>query len=154
MLGRAPLAAAGTVAALLCLATPAVAADNVKISDRFSFVDSATCVDQILVEYSYDEQVHTYYADGEPVRLAFTGTVSLRYTDTVTGQTLAPPSSGPGTVDLATGQSFLRGGNGAVFTEAGLLATNGRLILDADGNAITLAHHQTPVCTALGTAPR
>jgi hypothetical protein len=146
-----------SVAAALsgAFAVTAGAADNTKLTGSFSFSDSTTCVDPIQVTGSYDEQMHTYYDNnGNAIRLAFTGKVKITYIDLVTGSMYSPNSSGPGTVDLQTGQSVLRGGDGAFFDADGnLLATDGRIVLDAEGNVIFAAGHQTGVCKQLGTAP-
>jgi hypothetical protein len=137
------------------LAVTAGAADNAKLAGSFSFPDSTTCADPIQVTSSYDEQMHTYYdSNGNPIRLAFTGKVEITYTDLVTGSTYSPNSSGPGTVDLQSGQTDLRGGDGAFFDANGnLLATDGHTVLDAGGNVIFAAGHQTGVCEKLDTAP-
>jgi hypothetical protein len=152
------IAIAAAVAGIACagvaiVALPADAADNMKISGSFSFIDDSLCVDPIQVASSYDETMHVYYAnDGTATRLDFTGTVTITYTDIVSGSTYTPNSSGPGTIDLATGQTIARGGNGAIFTDHGLLATDGKLVLDAAGNVVSLPHHTTDVCVALGTS--
>jgi hypothetical protein len=137
------------------LAGAATAAENSKISGSFSFTAHHICADPIRVDSSYDETMHVYVdSSGTPIRLAFTGTVTALYTDLVTGTTYEPSSSGPGTVDLATGQSISRGGNGFVFNSDGVLvATDGRVVFDANGNVISVIHHETAVCAALGTTP-
>jgi hypothetical protein len=137
------------------LAATVGAADNTKLTGSFSFSDSTTCADPIQVTSSFDEQLHTYYdQNGNAVRLAFTGKVEITYTDLVTGSTYSPDSSGPGTVDLQSGQTDLRGGDGAFFDANGnLLATDGHIVLDAAGNVIFAAGHQTGVCERLGTSP-
>jgi hypothetical protein len=143
------------LAALVAGTDDALAADNARISGSFSFVDRHTCSDPIRVDGSFNEVMHAYYdANGNAIRLAFTGPVSITYTNTVTGATYKPNSSGPSTVNLETGQQVLRGGNGAVFDSNGvLIATDGRVILDADGNPISLPRHVSDVCTSVGSAP-
>lgn len=132
---------------------PASAAENTRISGSFSFVDRSACHDPVSVAYSYDEQMHTYYdKSGNPTRISFTGKVVIEYTNLSTGAIYTPNSSGPGMIDLATGQTTLRGGNGAVFTASGLITTDGRLVLDAEGEVISLVHHQVSVCEAVGSA--
>src|SRR5579859_4196525 len=140
---------------LAALAPSAAAADNTKLTGSFSFSDTGTCVDPIQVAGSYDETLHTYYdQNGNAIRLSFTGKVKVTYTDLNTGSAYSPNSSGPGTVDLQTGQTVLRGGDGTFFDANGnLLATDGRIVLDAGGNVIFAAGHQTGVCQQLGTAP-
>src|SRR5262245_11996444 len=56
-----------------------------------------------------------------------------------------------GTVDLLTGQAILRGSNGFIVTDQGLVLTHGRLVLDVDRNVISITGQQTGVCAALGT---
>jgi hypothetical protein len=88
------------------------------------------------------------------VRLAFTGPVSISYTNTVTGARYVPNSSGPSTVNLQTGEDVLRGGNGALFDSNGvLISTDGRVVLDANGDTISLPGHVIDVCTRVGSAP-
>jgi fructose-1,6-bisphosphatase/inositol monophosphatase family enzyme len=130
----------------------ATAADNEKISGTYSFTVLHACADPIHGEGAYHEMMHTYSnSQGDAFRISFTGTVTVTYTNLVNGRTITPASSGPGTVDLATGQVILRGSNGTVFTDDGLLATNGKIVLDAEGNVISITGHQTGVCAALGT---
>jgi hypothetical protein len=131
-----------------------VAADNFKITGSLALT-THDCVDPIRVEESFDEMVHLFYDnDGNAIRLSFTGKFKMRYTNLTTGATYSPNSSGPGTVDLASGQSVIRGGNGVVFDSNGnLIATDGRLVLDADFNIISIVGHQIDVCTKLGSAP-
>lgn len=126
---------------------------NVRISGSATFVDETTCADPIQVASTWDEMMHVFYnSAGAPTRLAFTGFVSITYKDLSSGSVYSPNSSGPGTIDLASGDTIVRGGNGAVFGPNGeLLAINGRTVYDADGNVISIYGHQTRVCTALGT---
>ena len=143
---------AATMAAVFGFTSMAHAADNERITGSSSFTDYSTCVDPVHVEGAYDEMMHTFYdTNGNATRISFTGSVTITYTDLVNGKTYSPNTSGPGTVDLAAGQVILRGGNGAIFTDQGLLATDGRLVLDLDGNVISITGKQTGVCTALGT---
>lgn len=144
-----------SVAIIGAFAMSAAAADNVRISGSYSFVAHKTCVDPVRVAGSYDEMQHTFYDDaGNATRMAFTGTVRVTYTNLTNGSTYSPNSSGPGTIDLATGQTVIRGGTGTVFDSNGnLIATDGRLVLDADGNVISIVGHQTDVCTRLGSSP-
>jgi hypothetical protein len=46
----------------------------------------------------------------------------------------------------------VRGSNGTIFTDEGILATHGRIALDAEGSVISITGKQTGVCVALGTA--
>jgi hypothetical protein len=93
---------------------------------------------------------HTFYnSDDEAIRMSFTGTATVTYTDLSNGRVFSPPSSGPGTVDLATGQWIFRGGNGTVVAAEALLATNGKLVLDADFNVISMTGKQNNVYAAL-----
>lgn len=137
----------------LGLSSAATAADNFKISDSFSYTDPFMCTDPIKVDESYDEMVHVYRdSDGHAVRLQFTGFVSIGYTNLTTGATYRPNSSGPGTIDLLSGQTVLRGGNGAFFDSSGIfVATDGRIVLDDGGNVISLTGHVVDVCAKLGS---
>jgi flagellar basal body rod protein FlgG len=152
---RSIAATLATIGALVAATAVASAAENIRISGSFSFVDQDTCVNPIRVDGSYDETMHTYLdRSGNPVRLAFTGPVSISYTNTVTGALYAPNSSGPSTVNLQTGQDVLRGGNGALFDSNGvLISTDGRVVLDANGDPISLPGHIIDVCTRVGSAP-
>ena len=147
------LTASAAVAGAVALG--ASAADNTRISGSYSFVAHSICVDPIRIAGSYDEMAHTFYDKaGNATRIAFTGKATVVYTDLTNGSTCSPNSSGPGTVDLASGQSDLRGGNGTIFDSSGhLIATDGRLVLDAGGNVISIVGHQTDVCTELGSSP-
>jgi hypothetical protein len=146
--------AAAIVAAVVGFTSMAHAAENERITGSSSFTDSSTCVDPIHVDGVYNEMMHTFYdTNGNATRIAFTGNVTITYTDLVNGHKYRPNTAGPGTVDLAAGQVILRGGNGAIFTDQGLLATDGRLVLDLDGNLISITGRQTGVCAALGTMP-
>ena len=131
------------------------AADNTKLVGSFSFTDTTTCVDPIQVAGSYDEQMHTFYdQNGNATRISFTGKVNVAYINLNTDATYAPNSSGPGTIDLQTGQTVLRGGDAAFFDQNGtLLATDGRIVLDANGTAISTVGHEDNVCAELGSAP-
>jgi hypothetical protein len=133
----------------------ALAADNEKIAGSFSFTSTRICADPVLVDGSYDEQMHTFYdSSGVAIRMSFTGTVRISYTDVATGSTYRPNSSGPGTIDLRSGQTVIRGGNGAFFDANGnLVAADGRAVLDADGNVISFVGHAVDVCARLGTTP-
>jgi hypothetical protein len=137
------------------LSSPSQAAENEKLAGSFSFTDSHTCAAPIQVDGAYDEQMHTFYDNaGVATRLAFTGKVKITYTNASTGATYSPNSSGPSTIDLQSGQTVMRGGNGAVFNNEGVLvATDGRVVLDAAGNVISLTGRSTDVCTQLGTTP-
>ena len=141
--------------AVVTLSSAALAAENQKISGSFSFTDSRTCATPIQVAGSYEEQMHTFYGNaGVATRLAFTGKVRITYTNVATGATYSPNSSGPGTIDLQSGQTVIRGGNGALFNNEGVLvSTDGRVVLDATGNVISLTGRSTDVCTQLGTTP-
>jgi hypothetical protein len=143
-----PVALAGAAAGA---ATPP---DNLRTTGSDSFVTTTTCADPVRVDSTWDVMVHVQYdATGSASRLMFTGTTRITYTDLANGHSYSPNSSGPGTVDLATGQTWLRGSNGAVFTNDGVLvSTTGRIIEDADGNIVSIRGAQRPVCAALGTA--
>src|SRR5262245_36796509 len=92
--------------AILLFAAPALAADNVRIAGTDSFTDRHSCVDPLQVDVTYDVMVHIFYdADGNPTQLSFTGAFTLQYTNLTTRATYRPNSSGPGLVDLATGQA-------------------------------------------------
>ena len=157
-----PFTCASGFFALLCIAALAVvfapvsaAADHEMITGSVAFTANRLCVDPIRVEESFNEMMHTFYDnDGDAIRLSFTGVVTIKFTNLTNGATYSPNSSGPGTVDLASGQSIVRGSNGAIVDANGnLIATNGRLVLDADGNIISIVGHQADVCTKLGSAP-
>ena len=147
-------------ACLMCIAAAALlpmarAADNSKISGSYSFTAHHLCADPVRVDGSYDEQVHIYYdQNGNPTRLAFTGKNLITYTNLTTGAVFRPNSSGPGTTDLASGQTVIRGGNGFVIDSNGvLIATDGRVVLDAAGNVVSLVGRATDVCARLGSSP-
>jgi hypothetical protein len=127
-------------------------ADNSRSSGADSFTATGLCSDAIRVDSSWDVVIHTYYdASGTAVRLAFTGTTRITYTDLANGNSYSPNSSGPGTVDLTSGASWVRGSNGAVFNDAGVLvSTDGRIVYDSSGAIVRISGHQTPVCEALG----
>jgi hypothetical protein len=149
---QAILGAAAVTVVVAGAASAADAADNQKLVGSYSFVDDATCADPVQVAGDYDETVHTFYDnDGQATRLSFTGKVTTTYTDLANGHVYSPNSSGPATVDLSDGQTILRGSSGAVFTDTGLLATHGRLVLDADGGVISITGTQAGVCATLGT---
>ena len=126
--------------------------DNTRASGSDSFVAMKTCSDPIRVDSSWDIMMHTYYnASGAATRLQFTGTTRITFTDLTNGNSYSPNSSGPGTVDLATGETWTRGSSAAVFNDAGqLVATSGRIVYDADGNIVSIRGTQRPVCAALG----
>jgi hypothetical protein len=131
------------------------ATDNTRVSGSDSFVARHTCADPIRVDSSWDEVMHTYYdSSGQATRLQFTGTVRITYTDLANANSYSPNSSGPSTVDLTSGDTWVRGANGAVFSDDGVLeSTNGRIVYDADGNIISIVGRQVPVCAQLGTTP-
>ena len=86
--------------------------------------------------------------------MSFTGMVRITYTNLTTGETYEPVSSGPGTVDLSTGFSVIRGGNGALFDNNGvLISTNGRIVLDENGQIVSLSGRTTDVCSKIGSSP-
>jgi hypothetical protein len=148
------LLALGALAASILVAAPA-AADNIRLTGSFSFTDPTVCVDPVNLAESYDEQMHVFYDKaGNAIRLAFTGKVRITYTDVTTGASYSPNSSGPGTIDLQTGQTVIRGGNGAFFDSSGLLvATDGRTVIDSGGNVVSIVGNQDGICAKLGTAP-
>lgn len=128
-------------------------ADNEWISGSDSFVMHRACVDPVLVETSWREVVHTFYdRSGEPTRLTFTGTVTIEYTNLSTGAAYSPNSSGPGTVDLGAGELVLRGSNGFIWSNDGvLLSTTGRLVVSMDETIVSHSGHVVEVCSALGS---
>ena len=148
-----------TIAALLAsaagTASGSAAADNTKLSGSFDFTTYRICTDPIRIVGSYDEMIHTFYdTRGSAVRLSFTGKNLITYTNLATGATYSPNSSGPGTIDLQSGQTVIRGGNGSVFDSNGILvATDGRVVLDAGGNVISATGHVVGVCEHLGSSP-
>jgi hypothetical protein len=137
------------------LAPISAAADHTRLVGSFSFTDPTICIAPIRVAESFDEQMHTFYdKNGNAVRLSFTGKVNVTYANLNTGATYSPNSSGPGTIDLQSGQTVLRGGNGAFFDSNGVLvATDGRIVLDASGNVISMVGHENNVCDELGSTP-
>jgi hypothetical protein len=145
---------AGAVLAAV-VATSAVAANNLKISGSYSYVDNTLCADPVQVDGTYNEMLHSFYDNaGNETRVSFTGNVTVTYTNLTNGSTFSPNSSGPGTIDLATGQTVLRGGNGSYFDSSGhLIATDGRIVLDSHGNVVSLVGQQTDVCSTLGSTP-
>jgi hypothetical protein len=116
-----------------------------------SFVDTSSCADPIRVDSAWRLVRHTYRdRNGDPYRLQFTGSVRTTYTDLNTGQTRVVDSSGPGTVDLATGTTKLRGNIAYRFDQAGtLVSTSGRIIYDNHGEVISVTGHDRPVCETL-----
>lgn len=146
------LSACGVLAGLMTMT--AVAADNMKISGSYSYVDSGLCADPVQVDGTYNETLHSFYDNaGNETRVSFTGKVTVTYTNLANGSTYSPNSSGPGTIDLATHQTVLRGANGAFVDGSGrLVATDGRIVLDSHGNVISMVGHQTDVCAALGSS--
>jgi len=149
----AVMAAVAVAAAVVSVMSPAEAADNQRISGSYAFTAYRLCADPIRVEGTYDEMMHVSYDNsGQAIRLSFTGAVTVKYTNLINGDTFSPSSSGPGTTDLATGQTIVRGSNGTIFTDEGILATHGRIVLDAEGSVISITGKQTGVCVALGTA--
>jgi hypothetical protein len=145
---------ASVVVLALIVAPVSAAADNTKLAGSFSFTDPTICVAPIRVAESYSEQMHTFYdKDGGAIRLSFTGKVDITYTNLNTGTMYSPNSSGPGFVDLLSGQTALAGGNGAFFDSNGVLvATDGRIVLDANGNVISMVGHENNICDELGPA--
>lgn len=153
---RLLLVAAGlSAAASLMVASTASGATNFRITGSYSFTSKNLCADWILISGTYDEMVHLFYdQNGNEIRDSFTGTVTVSYTNLTTGDTFTPNSSGPATVDLATGETVLRGSNGSVFdNDNQLIATQGRIVLDADGFIKSIVGHSINVCEALGSTP-
>jgi hypothetical protein len=140
------------LAVVLGFSSVAAAANNFKVSGSYSYTDPTICTDPIHVEGSYDEMVHVIFdQSGNAIRLQFTGFVSVTYTNLTTGATYSPNSSGPGTVDLS-GQTIIRGANGAIFDSSGILvSTDGRIVEDSNGNIISLSGHVVDVCARLGS---
>jgi hypothetical protein len=139
------------------VAMSAGAADNTKIGGSYSYVDTSTCVDPVQVDGTYNQMIHTFYDNaGNATRFSFTGKVTVTYTNLTTGSSYSPNASGPGTIDLAKGQTIMRGGDGGIFDNNGnFVATDGRVVLDSHGNMISVVGHQTDVCAMVGssTAP-
>ena len=137
------------------LAMSAVAADNMKISGTYSYVDTGLCAAPVQVDGTYNETIHSFYDNaGNEIRVSFTGKVTVTYTNLANGSTYSPNTAGPGTIDLATHQTVIRGGNGSFVDSSGrLIATDGRLVLDSHGNVVSLVGHQTDVCSELGSSP-
>jgi hypothetical protein len=137
------------------IATGAVAADNMKISGSYSYVDNGLCGDPVQVDGTYNQMIHTFYDNaGNATRFSFTGNVTVTYTNLTNGSTYSANASGPGTIDLAKGQTAMRGGNGGIFDSNGrFIATDGRMVLDSHGNVISIVGHQTDVCAMIGSAP-
>ena len=149
------LALAPVVALVSAPVALAGASDNQRITGSDSFVARRVCTDPILVESSWSEVMHTFYdGTGEPTRMSFTGTVRITYTNLTTGVTFSPNSSGPGTLDLDTGELVIRGNNGFIFSNDGIvISTSGRIVIDPDGLITSMTGHQVDVCTAVGSAP-
>jgi hypothetical protein len=147
------VAAVASIVASTDRAAAATPTDNTRASGSDSFVAARTCSDPVRVDSTWDIVIHTDYdAAGTATRLQFTGATRITFTDLVNGNSYAPNSSGPGTVDLATGWTWTRGGSAAVFNQDGVLvATSGRIVYDADGNIVRITGTQRPVCAALGT---
>jgi hypothetical protein len=133
----------------------ATAADNMKISGSYSYVDNTTCVDPMQVDGTYNQMIHTFYDNaGNATRFSFTGNVTVTYTNLTNGATFSPNASGPGTIDLAKGQTVFRGGNGGIFDSNGdFVAADGRLVLDSHGNMISAVGQQAGVCSSIGSSP-
>ena len=151
------LAAAVMLGSVLTLPATAEAAPPLTAHDTGSgsFVDRATCTDPVRVTFDYDEVLHEFVdAAGDVQRISYTGTVHVSYTNLSTGASYTPNSSGPATVDLATGVVVARGSNGTVWTDQGtLVAAQGRIVYAADGAIVSMVGHATEVCTAIGSAP-
>jgi len=148
------IAAASTASAVGAVpAAWATPTENYRDSGSDSFTTSKVCSDPIRVDSTWSIVIHTFYdAAGTATRLAFTGTTRISYTDLANGNTYAPNSSGPGTINLSTGQTWVRGSNAAVFSNDGvLMSTSGRIIYSADGSIISITGKQRSVCAALGT---
>jgi hypothetical protein len=120
-----------------------------------SFVDGSSCADPVQVDWAWRLVRHTYInRDGGVDRIQFTGSVHATYTDLTNGVTRVVDSSGPGTVDLATGTTALRGNNAYRFDQTGTLVdSSGRIILNNEGNVTSVTGHERPVCELLGTTP-
>ena len=146
---------AGSFFIAATLPSVSFAADDTTIAGTFSFTSTSICVDRIHVDGAYDEHMHTFRdSGGVATRLSFTGTVRILFTDMTTLATYRPDSSGPGTIDLQGGQTAIRGANGVVVDSSGnLVGADGRAVLDANGNAVSLVGHVVDVCAKLGTAP-
>ena len=153
MLKRTLLTAVCSAALFVLSTSSASAADNHKISFSFSFVDHFDCADPVQISSAGDEMVHKFYdADGNLIRLSFTGNVIIEFTDLTTGTTYRPNSSGPGTTDITTGWTTVRGHNGAILAgDIGIFTTAGRVLIDPDGVPVDMPNHVISVCEALGT---
>ena len=139
---------------LSLFAPVASAADQTRITGSFSFTTTSRCIDPIRGDGSYDEVMHTYYdRDGNPIRLSFTGKFAITFTNLTTGATYRPNLSGPGTFDLLTGQEVLRGGNLTVDSNGVLVASDGRMVLDANDSIISFTGQEVGICEKLGSTP-
>lgn len=147
------LSACGVIAGVAAMS--AVAADNFRISGSYSYADPGLCADPIQVAGTYDQTLHSFYDNaGNETRVSFTGKVTVTYTNMTSMATYSANASGPGTIDLATHQTVLRGGDGGLFDTSGrYIATDGRVVLDSHGNIISIVGHQTDVCSKVGSAP-
>src|SRR5262249_13768677 len=95
-----------------------------------------------------------YDKAGNAIRVAITGQLSFTFTNLTTGASYSPNSAGPKTVDLLTGQSILRGGDGVMLDSNGVLvAADGRIVTDAAGNIISITGHAVGVCQQIGSTP-
>jgi hypothetical protein len=155
LVGNFVLTAAAWIATPFAAAATAAPTDNERATGAGTFIDRATCADPVRVDYSYDIVIHTFFnAAGDAYRMIFTGTNRITFTDIASGTTYSPNSSGPGTVDLPAGTTWVRGRNGAVFLPDGtLVSAAGRIIYDADGNIISIVGQAQGVCQTLGTQP-
>jgi hypothetical protein len=152
-------ASVAVVAVLGVMAEPA-AADGppppriFTVTGSDSYTDDWSCVDPIDVFTAWNEQVKVFFdADGNRIRRIITGWVVFDYSNPATGMTYSPPSSGPATMDILSGQTVVRGANGSIYDAGGVLvATAGRIVMD-HGYVTSAIPHATSVCDALGTQP-
>jgi hypothetical protein len=136
------------------VAAAALAADNVRNTGSYSYVDWGTCTDPVQIDGTYNQMLHTFYDNaGNATRVSFTGNVTVTYTNLTNGSTYSANASGPGTIDLATDQTVLRGGTAGMFNSSGqFVSTDGRLVLDSHSNIISIVGHQTDVCASVGSS--
>jgi hypothetical protein len=146
------IAAGGVIGSASARAVPP---DNTRQSGSDSFITRNTCADPVRVDSQWSVVVHTHYdAAGDQTRVQYTGTTRITYTDLTNLNSYSPNSSGPGTYDTVSGATVIRGSNGAVFNNDGILvSTSGRIVYDANFNIVSIVGKQRPVCTMLATVP-
>jgi hypothetical protein len=146
------LSTAAVMSGLGAWTVSASAADNSRITDTFNDV-LPLCADPIRAQGIVDQVLHIYYdRAGDPVRVAFTGKVTVTLTNLATGATFSPNISGPLTFDLVTAQAVARGGTLFVDNDGRLVVSNGRVLI-ADDSVVSIFGRVRSVCEALGTTP-